>query len=226
MKDQVDQLQTAGVAATFQLHPRVGEARARLRRLQEYCLLYAAPERLMLDDWKDNLRAWNVKALVIDEAHCISEWGHDFRPEYRQLGELRALLPEVPILALTATATRERTDISSHLNLTDPAVFIASFNRPNLAYQVIPKDQPLRQILDFAGRRKREGITSIARHARQRNAWLRRWQLADLQRGLITQGCRTMSEPRRRNSSCATKCTSSVRPSLSGWGSTNRTCGG
>jgi ATP-dependent DNA helicase RecQ len=111
----------------------------------------------MLDDWKDNLRAWNVKALVIDEAHCISEWGHDFRPEYRQLGELRALLPEVPILALTATATPGvRTDISSHLNLTDPAVFIASFNRPNLAYQVIPKDQPLRQILDFAGRRKQE----------------------------------------------------------------------
>ena len=170
MKDQVDQLQTAGVAATFLNSTlEVGEARARLRRLhqREYCLLYAAPERLLLDDWKDNLRAWNVRALVIDEAHCISEWGHDFRPEYRQLGELRALLPEVPILALTATATPGvRTDISSHLNLTDPAVFIASFNRPNLAYQVIPKDQPLRQILDFAGRRKQEsGIVYCATRA-------------------------------------------------------------
>jgi ATP-dependent DNA helicase RecQ len=170
MKDQVDQLQTAGVAATFLNSTlEVGEARARLRRLhqREYCLLYAAPERLMLDDWRDNLRAWNVKALVIDEAHCISEWGHDFRPEYRQLGELRALLPEVPILALTATATPGvRTDISSHLNLTDPAVFIASFNRPNLAYQVIPKDQPLRQILDFAGRRKQQsGIVYCATRA-------------------------------------------------------------
>ena len=170
MKDQVDQLQTAGVAATFLNSTlEVGEARARLRRLhqREYCLLYAAPERLLLDDWKDNLRAWNVRALVIDEAHCISEWGHDFRPEYRQLGELRALLPEVPILALTATATPGvRTDISSHLNLTDPAVFIASFNRPNLAYQVIPKDQPLRQILDFAGKRKQEsGIVYCATRA-------------------------------------------------------------
>ena len=170
MKDQVDQLQTAGIAATFLNSTLdVGEARARLRRLhqREYCLLYAAPERLMLDDWKANLRAWNVKALVIDEAHCISEWGHDFRPEYRQLGELRALLPEVPILALTATATPGvRTDIINHLNLADPAVFIASFNRPNLAYQVIPKDQPLRQILDFAAKRKQEsGIVYCATRA-------------------------------------------------------------
>jgi ATP-dependent DNA helicase RecQ len=170
MKDQVDQLQASGIAATFLNSTlEAGEARARLRRLhrEEYCLLYAAPERLLLDDWKDNLRAWNVKALVIDEAHCISEWGHDFRPEYRQLGELRALLPEVPLLALTATATpRVRTDIIEHLNLTDPAVFIASFNRPNLAYKVIPKEQPLRQILDFAARRQQEsGIVYCAARA-------------------------------------------------------------
>jgi ATP-dependent DNA helicase RecQ len=170
MKDQVDQLEAAGIAATFLNSTlEAGEARARLRRLHQghYCLVYAAPERLMLDDWKDNLRAWNVKALIVDEAHCISEWGHDFRPEYRQLGELRSLLPEVPILALTATATpRVRTDIIDHLKLTDPAVFIASFNRPNLAYQVIPKDQPGRQILDFVSRRKEEsGIIYCATRA-------------------------------------------------------------
>ncbi len=160
MKDQVDQLQEAGVRATF-LNSTLdySEARARLRRLHsgEYRLLYAAPERLMLDDWKDNLRSWKVEMLAIDEAHCISEWGHDFRPEYRRLAELRTLLPDVPIMALTATATaRVRTDIIKHLNLRDPAVFVASFNRPNLAYHVMPKDQPLRQILDFIARRKNE----------------------------------------------------------------------
>jgi len=170
MKDQVDQLQAAGVAATF-LNSTLdyAEARARLRRLHngEYRLLYAAPERLMLDDWKDNLRAWNVAALAIDEAHCISEWGHDFRPEYRQLVELRALLPDIPVMALTATATtRVRTDIVNHLHLRDPAVFVASFNRPNLSYQVTPKDQPLRQILDFVAKRQDEsGIVYCATRA-------------------------------------------------------------
>ena len=170
MKDQVDQLQTSGIAATFLNSALdVGESRARLRRLHqgEYCLLYAAPERLMLDDWKANLRAWKVKALVIDEAHCISEWGHDFRPEYRKLSELRTLLPQVPILAMTATATPPvRTDIINHLNLTKPAVFMASFNRPNLTYQVIPKDQPARQIVEFAAKRNKEsGIVYCATRA-------------------------------------------------------------
>ena len=158
MKDQVDQLQAAGVAATF-LNSTLGasEARARLRRLHggEFRLLYAAPERLMLDDWKDNLRSWSVAALAIDEAHCISEWGHDFRPEYRQLADLRSLLPNIPAMALTATATaRVQTDIVSHLQLSNPAVFVASFDRPNLSYQVVSKDQPLRQILDFIAKRQ------------------------------------------------------------------------
>src|ERR1041384_5687981 len=99
MKDQVDQLQASGVAATF-LNSTLGadEARNRLRGLHrgEYKLLYAAPERLMLEGWVENLKNWNVSCLAIDEAHCVSEWGHDFRPEYRQLAQLRAALPHVP----------------------------------------------------------------------------------------------------------------------------------
>ncbi len=170
MKDQVDQLQAAGVAATY-LNSSVGadEARSRLRGLHrgEWRLLYVAPERLMLDDWKENLIAWNVTALAIDEAHCVSEWGHDFRPEYRQLSRLRALLPQVPVMALTATATeRVRADIINHLQLRDPAVFVASFNRPNLTYRVLAKDQPLKQIIDFVRKREEEsGIIYCASRA-------------------------------------------------------------
>lgn len=163
MKDQVDQLVASGVAATF-LNSSLGaaESRQRLRGLHqgEYKLLYAAPERLMLDGWQVNLKAWNVTCLAIDEAHCVSEWGHDFRPEFRQLARLRAALPDVPLMALTATATaRVRTDIITHLKLRQPATFVASFNRPNLTYRVIPKDQPLKQIIDFV--RKRESESGI-----------------------------------------------------------------
>ncbi len=163
MKDQVDQLQAAGVAATFLNSTLTAdEARSRLRGLHrgEWRLLYVAPERLMLDDWKENLAGWNVTALAIDEAHCVSEWGHDFRPEYRQLARLRTLLPGVPVMALTATATeRVRADIVRHLQLRDPGVFVASFNRPNLAYRVLAKEQPLKQIVDFL--RPREGESGI-----------------------------------------------------------------
>src|SRR5882757_1140159 len=108
MKDQVDALQASGVAATFlNSSLAIGESRARLRGLHngEYRLLYAAPERLMLSGFLSDLQKWKVNLLAIDEAHCISEWGHDFRPEYRQLAEMRALFPEVPMMALTATAT-------------------------------------------------------------------------------------------------------------------------
>ena len=163
MKDQVDQLQAAGVAATF-LNSTLGaaEARSRLAGLHrgEWRLLYVAPERLMLDGWQENLKSWNVTALAIDEAHCVSEWGHDFRPEYRQLAQLRALLPDVPVMALTATATeRVRADIVTHLRLREPEIFVASFNRPNLTYRVLAKDQPLKQIIDFV--RKREDESGI-----------------------------------------------------------------
>ncbi len=170
MKDQVDQLQAAGVAATY-LNSTLSadEARSRLSGLHrgEWRLLYVAPERLMLDNWQANLKAWNVTALAIDEAHCISEWGHDFRPEYRQIAQLRDLLPGVPVMALTATATgRVRDDIIKHLRLTGPHTFVASFNRPNLSYRVIPKDQPAKQIINFVRTRENEsGIIYCASRA-------------------------------------------------------------
>lgn len=161
MKDQVDQLHAAGVEATFLNSTlKAGEARERLRDLHagRYRLLYAAPERLMLDHWKDHLRSWNVAALAIDEAHCISEWGHDFRPEYRQISTLRDLLPEVPVMALTATATeRVRADILKQLRMRSPAIFVASFHRPNLRYRVESKSTPLTQITRFLKAHPGEG---------------------------------------------------------------------
>src|SRR5205807_5754905 len=115
MKDQVDALQTSGIAATF-LNSSLDRAEAveRLGKLNrgECRLLYVAPERLMLDGFLERALNWNIVQIAIDEAHCISEWGHDFRPEYRELKKLRRHLPDVPIMALTATATeRVRKDI-------------------------------------------------------------------------------------------------------------------
>src|SRR6186713_487634 len=163
MKDQVDALQAAGVAATFlNSSLAAGESKPRLRGLHngEYRLLYVAPERLVMSGFLEDLKKWNVSAIAIDEAHCVSEWGHDFRPEYRQISRLRKLLPDVPVMALTATATeRVRADIVQHLQLRDPAVFVASFNRPNLTYRVLAKDQPIKQIIDFV--RKREDESGI-----------------------------------------------------------------
>lgn len=170
MKDQVDQLQAAGIAATF-LNSSLGaaEARSRLAGLHrgEWRLLYVAPERLMLDNWQENLKSWNVSALAIDEAHCVSEWGHDFRPEYRQLAKLREFLPDVPVMACTATATeRVRIDIVKFLKLREPSVFVASFNRPNLTYKVIPKDEPAKQIVAWVKKRGDEsGIIYCASRA-------------------------------------------------------------
>jgi ATP-dependent DNA helicase RecQ len=160
MKDQVDALQASGVPATFlNSSLAAGEARARLRGLHagQYRLLYAAPERLMLSGVMADLQRWNVNLLAIDEAHCISEWGHDFRPEYRQLAGLRQLFPAVPMMALTATATeRVRQDIVALLKLREPRCYVASFNRPNLTYRVLAKNKPYEQLLDFLRARPRE----------------------------------------------------------------------
>ncbi len=160
MKDQVDALQAGGIPATF-LNSSLAaeESRKRLRGLHngEFRLLYAAPERLMLSGFLADLQRWNVKLIAVDEAHCISEWGHDFRPEYRQIASLRELFPSVPFMALTATATgRVREDIVAHLKLRDHSSFVASFNRPNLTYRVVPKNKPYDQLLAFMRERPKD----------------------------------------------------------------------
>src|SRR5882762_3108546 len=167
MKDQVDALQTSGIAATFlnsALHRH--EAVERLRGLSrgQYRMLYLAPERLMLDGFLERALNWNITQIAIDEAHCISEWGHDFRPEYRELKKLRRHLPDVPIMALTATATkRVRKDIVDQLHLDNARCYVASFNRPNLSYRVVPKSSPYEQVLTFIRSRPNEsGIVYCA----------------------------------------------------------------
>ncbi len=160
MKDQVDGMQAGGIPATF-LNSSLAqnESRARLRGLHngEFRLLYVAPERLMLSGFLSDLQRWKVRLLAVDEAHCISEWGHDFRPEYRQLAELRELFPETPVMALTATATeRVRADIIKLLKLREPRCYVASFNRPNLTYRVLAKNKPYDQVLEFVRARPKE----------------------------------------------------------------------
>jgi ATP-dependent DNA helicase RecQ len=150
MQDQVRQLLNNGIAATF-INSSLNAAEIQRRTAGllsgEYKLLYLAPERLLLPEFLDNTlkrleSGSGINAFVIDEAHCVSEWGHDFRTEYRQLARLRTRHPQVPMLAFTATATaRVRADIIAQLTLSDPAVHVASFNRPNLFYRVKSKDK-------------------------------------------------------------------------------------
>jgi len=167
MKDQVDALQASGIAATYlnsTLHRQEATARWRGLHRGEYRMLYVAPERLMLDTFLEKALNWNIAQFAIDEAHCISEWGHDFRPEYRELKKLRRHLPDVPIMALTATATeRVRIDIVKQLQLRQPQCYVASFNRPNLTYRVDPKTSPYNQLLAFIRQRPDEsGIVYCA----------------------------------------------------------------
>ncbi len=163
MKDQVDFLRGRGIAAALinsTLSP--DELRKVLEGLDrgDFCLLYVAPERLMQTGFLGRLDRWNVTTFAIDEAHCISEWGHDFRPEYRELRELRLRFPEATLMALTATATdRVREDIVAQLGLRDPGVYVASFNRPNLTYHVEPKHEPYARLLAFL--RERDGAAGI-----------------------------------------------------------------
>lgn len=156
MQDQVAGLRLAGVKAAA-IHSHTTDAqRAEMRdavAAGDLRLLFVAPERLLLSDFLAWVRRLNPGHLAIDEAHCISQWGHDFRPEYRRLGELRSMLPGVPLGAYTATATpRVREDIVRQLRLHDPAVLVGTFDRPNLTYRVLPRVDVVAQTAEALAR--------------------------------------------------------------------------
>lgn len=163
MKDQVDALRENGVRADFYNSSlKADEARAVLRRFHqgELDLLYVAPERLMSSDFLERLAEVPVALFAIDEAHCVSQWGHDFRPEYMQLGRLRGLFPTIPLIALTATAEGQtKADILIRLNLQTANSYIAGFDRPNIRYTVMTKQKPKEQLRAFLqGRHRESGI--------------------------------------------------------------------
>ena len=162
MKDQVDALVSNGVAAAFlnssQTSREQTEVFQRIRS-GELKILYVAPERLLQsgEQFIEFLQTINVSLFAIDEAHCISSWGHDFRPEYIQLGKLKRYFPDIPVIALTATADKlVRKDIIERLNLKDYELFVSSFNRPNIYYEVQPKRKSYEKLLDFLENRRDE----------------------------------------------------------------------
>ena len=153
MKDQVDTLKANGIAAEFinssLTYPELNRVRTRVQR-NAVKILYVAPERLALSGFRDFLAGLQVSLIAVDEAHCISMWGHEFRPDYRNLVDLRRLLPGVPFIALTATATEQvRRDVAEQLELARPQEFIASFNRANLTYSVRPKRNSVDALTDL-----------------------------------------------------------------------------
>ena len=182
MKDQVDTLTGNGVPAALLNSSQSADARTSVTaglREGRYRLLYVSPERLA-GEGGQSFQTWlsrcNVSFIAVDEAHCISQWGHDFRPEYRQLGELRSRFPGVSLHAYTATATaRVRGDIATQLGLREPLELVGSFDRQNLVYRVLPRANLKRQLQEMLGRHKGEaGIIycTSRREVEALSAWL------------------------------------------------------
>ncbi len=160
MKDQVDALRDVGVDAHHVNSTTSSEEKrelVRLARAKQLRLLFVSPERLAADRFQEFLESLDVRTFAIDEAHCISHWGHDFRPEYRQIGELRERFPQAVLHAYTATATESvRRDIVSQLRLKNPELLVGSFDRSNLSYRVLPRVEPLKQTLETIERHNGE----------------------------------------------------------------------
>jgi ATP-dependent DNA helicase RecQ len=164
MQDQVDALTALGVQAGFLNSSQDYEQRREVEAAflsGELDLLYLAPERLRVEATTRLLDRGKISLFAIDEAHCVSQWGHDFRPDYLMLSELHERWPDVPRIALTATATEAtHREIATRLNLTQARHFVASFDRPNIQYRIVPKDNPQRQLLELL-RTEHEGDAGI-----------------------------------------------------------------
>ncbi|MFH1144518.1 MAG: DNA helicase RecQ [Candidatus Eisenbacteria bacterium] len=163
MKDQVDGAAETGLAAACLNSALCAEERRSVwRRLHhgDLDLLYVSPERFAMPEFIERLKAVPISFVAVDEAHCISEWGHEFRPDYLNLSQIIPQFPNVPVAAFTATATqRVQNDIIARLGLRDPHTVRASFDRPNLFYRVVPKSEPAQQILQFI--RRHPGVSGI-----------------------------------------------------------------
>ncbi len=160
MKDQVDSLRALGVPAV-QLDSSLSETERFAYEMDvrdgAVRLLFVSPERLVMPAFQAFLRDLGVHTFAIDECHCISHWGHDFRPEYRQLGNLKSLFPGASVHAYTATATeRVRQDIIAQLGLRSPEVLVGNFDRPNLSYRVVPRRELLKQVCEVIDRHPNE----------------------------------------------------------------------
>ena len=232
MKDQVDGLRVDGVAASYLNSTQTAEERDAVvasLRADRCRLLYVSPERIVGDGGpalRRLLQQSGVRFIAVDEAHCISQWGHDFRPEYRQLGRLRDDFPGVSLHAFTATATeRVRADIAHELRLNEPAVLVGSFDRPNLTYRVLRRGNlhsQLRAILD-----RHEGDAGIVyclsrREVESLATWLRRGRPS--RRAVPCRPSRSPYEAATRKPFSRSAPTSWSPRWRSAWASIDRTC--
>ena len=170
MKDQVDALKANGIAAECLNSGMSGEEQSRVQvqtHRGEIKLLYVAPERIVRPGFQRFLGSIELSLIAVDEAHCISQWGHEFRPDYRNLKQLRRLAPDIPVIALTATATRRvRDDIVAQLEMKSPSVFTGSVNRPNLRYAVFPNTDRYDLLVERL--RKHRGASAIVYRGSQK----------------------------------------------------------
>jgi len=229
MKDQVDTLVENGVEAACYNSALGADQKAAVAagiRQRRYSLLYVPPERLAGEGSDSFLQMLGpISYLAIDEAHCISQWGHDFRPEYRQLGALRHRFPGVSLHAFTATATgRVRRDIAAQLQLRQPLELVGSFDRPNLIYRVLPRASLKRQLEEILSRHRGEAGIIYCTSRRAWTRWPNGWPRTASAPSRITPGWTTASGTGTRMRFSTSTPTSWWRPSPSAWASIAPTC--